>query len=128
MPNIDIEIDANVDAGNTDNFTTMVWVPGPTPVTDAWSPFIDATTNGYWYFTGAEAGITGCTQAGTCNLAQAKAALAAHNNGAGPATIRTLSVAKGRDDAFQGAVDGLRINDRIYDFESDGVHPKGAGK
>ena len=26
-----------------------------------------------------------------------------------------------------GAVDGLRLNDKVYDFEADGVKEKGAG-
>jgi hypothetical protein len=30
-------------------------------------------------------------------------------------------VAKGRDDAWQGAIDGLRINNSRYDFEQEGV-------
>jgi hypothetical protein len=37
------------------------------------------------------------------------------------ATIYTAQVTKGRDYAFQGAVDGLRINGTTYDFEPFGV-------
>jgi len=33
----------------------------------------------------------------------------------------SVGVAKGTDYEFQGAVDGLRINDTIYDFEPFGV-------
>ena len=33
------------------------------------------------------------------------------------AKIYSVAVAKGRDFAWQGAVDGLRINGTIYDFE-----------
>ena len=38
-----------------------------------------------------------------------------------PATIYTVAVTKGRDNSFVGAVDGLRLNDTIYDFEPFGV-------
>ena len=37
------------------------------------------------------------------------------------AKIFSVAVAKGRDYAWQGAVDGLRINSTIYDFEPLGV-------
>jgi hypothetical protein len=37
------------------------------------------------------------------------------------ATIYTVAVGKGRDKAWVGAVDGLRINDKTYDFEANGV-------
>ena len=37
------------------------------------------------------------------------------------ATIYTAQVTKGRDFAWQGAVDGLVINDTTYDFEPFGV-------
>ncbi len=32
-----------------------------------------------------------------------------------------LGITKGRDFSWQGAVDGLRINDTVYDFEETGV-------
>ncbi len=38
----------------------------------------------------------------------------------------TVAVGKGRDNAWVGAVDALRINDRIYDFETEGVKQRGA--
>ena len=60
MPNIRFEIDANLNALPADNYTTMVWVPDAAPVTDRWSGYIDATTTGNWYFTGAEGTATGC--------------------------------------------------------------------
>jgi hypothetical protein len=37
------------------------------------------------------------------------------------AKIISVAVGKGRDYAWQGAVDGLRINSTIYDFEPLGV-------
>lgn len=129
MPNIRFEIDANLQstACTADNFTTMVWVPGPAPVVNRWSGYIDATTNGNWYFTGAEAGCTLCTEALNCNWTQAKAAL---NDGPPTPIIYTVMVGKGRDNLWAGAVDGFRINSDIYDFESEpkGVHRRHAHK
>ena len=49
-----------------------------------------------------------------CTFAQVKAALP-------KATIFTLQVTKGTDFAWQGAVDALRVNDRVADFEETGV-------
>jgi hypothetical protein len=116
MPNIAIEIDSNVGASN---YSTMLWVPDPAPVTNQWSGQIDATTTGDWYFTGSTGTATGCSISSMCSFAGAKAALAA--NDSPPATIYTVAVAKGRDNAWVGAVDNLRINDNIYDFEPFGV-------
>ena len=127
LPNIAFEIDPDVNtvppaAPGPINFTTMVWVPnddGSIPVNE-WSGYIDATTNGSWYFTGKAGASTGCNQTTLCTFDAAKAAL-------GPnAAILSVAVDKGRDNQFQGAVDGLRINDKTYDFEADGVHAKGA--
>ena len=46
--------------------------------------------------------------------------------GDGNATIMTAAVAKGRDAEWQGAVDGLRINDTVFDFEETGVFERAA--
>jgi hypothetical protein len=126
LPNITLEIDANLNTLPADDYTSMVWVPNGTGVpVDQWSAYIDATTNGYWYFTGAEGGATNCTQATQCSFAQAMTAL--NDGGATPVTY-TYQVAKGRDSMWIGAVDGLRYNGKIYDFEADGVKMKGAPK
>ena len=127
MPNIRLEIDANLNSLPADNYTTMVWVPDPAPAasTDEWSPYIDATTTGNWYFTGAEAAATGCTQALNCNFAQAMTAL---NDGGDAPIIYTVAVGKGRDNAWVGAIDGFRINKKVYDFEADGVKVRDAKK
>jgi hypothetical protein len=119
LPNISIEINPNVASVN---YTTMVWVPDPVSTLNRWSGFINAATTGDWYFTnGSVATATGCTQALTCSLADAKQALVDQNDGSGAATIDTIAVSKGRDNAWAGAVDNLRINDKVYDFEPWGV-------
>jgi hypothetical protein len=124
MPNIRFEIDANLTnpACAADNYTTMVWVPGPSPQVNRWSGYIDATTNGNWYFTGAEGGCTTCTQALNCNWTQAKAAL---NDGPPTPFMYTAAVGKGRDNIWVGAVDGFRMNRNIFNFELHGVHRVG---
>ncbi|WP_329219450.1 hypothetical protein OG352_23165 [Streptomyces sp. NBC_01485] len=115
MPNIRIEIDPNVPTLPADTYSTLVWVPAASPVPNGWSPFIDATTTGYWYLTGNE---TSCTQAAQCSFAQLKASFTLLN--AKP-TVYTVAVAKGPDSMWIGAVDGLRLNNYVYDFEPDGV-------
>lgn len=119
MPNISLEINPNVASVN---YTNMVWVPDPSPAPNRWSGYLNAATSGDWYFTNsAVATATGCTQALTCSLADAKQALVDENDGSGAATINTIAVSKGRDDEWVGAVDGLRINGTVYDFEPYGV-------
>ena len=49
-----------------------------------------------------------------------EAALVTNNDGT-PASIYTVAVAKGRDNTWDGAVDDLRINSKIYNFEPYGV-------
>jgi hypothetical protein len=122
MPNIRFEIDPNLDAPSTTNYSTMVWVPDPSPVVNQWSGYINATTTGQWYFTGAAGVETGCNSTTPCTFAAAKAAL---NDGAPGPIIYTVQVGKGRDNAWVGAVDGLRLNSTIYDFENDGVRSRG---
>ncbi|MDQ2965698.1 MAG: hypothetical protein M3R57_07600, partial [Chloroflexota bacterium] len=117
MPNIRFEIDPN-GAVNPSNFTTMVWVPGPALVTNQWSGYIDATTNGSWYFTGTTGVSTGCNSSTMCTFAQAKASL---DDGSPTPTFYTVMIGKGRDNMWVGAVDGLRLNNDVYDFEATGV-------
>lgn len=115
MPNIRFEINPNVSAHPTDTYSTLVWVPDAAPVTNRWSGYIDATTTGYWFLTGGE---TACDQAAQCTFTQLKASL---NDGGAVPTIYSAAVGKGRDHMWIGAVDGLRINQYVYDFEADGV-------
>ncbi|NLU72731.1 hypothetical protein HCC61_08605 [Streptomyces sp. HNM0575] len=123
MPNIKFEIDP--DTPGSDGYSSMVWLPDPVPVAnqDAWSPYLNAATTGTWYLTGAEGTQIGCPQTPTppatrCTFSELKANFNAA--GATP-TIHTAGVGKGRDNMWIGAVDGLRINQNIYDFEANGV-------
>ena len=122
MPNIAIEINPGGAGGTSTTYSTLVFNPGVNSPSNAWSSYIDATTTGLWGLTGsqfnspptaANCGLNGPK----CTFAQVKAFLA---TGAG-AKIYSIAVAKGRDFAWQGAVDGLRINNTFYDFEPLGV-------
>ncbi|MFD9394415.1 hypothetical protein ACFWBB_27875 [Streptomyces sp. NPDC060000] len=116
MPNIRFEIDPNLNA--TNDYSTLVWLPGASPVTNAWSPFLDATRTGGWFLTGSAGTATGCTPAHPCTFTALRAAFTSRH--ARP-TVYTVAVSKVRDFMWIGAVDGLRLNDYVYDFERDGV-------
>ena len=123
LPNITFEIDANLNGLPADNYTSMVFVPDAAAFQGggSWTGFINATTSGKWYLTGAEGNAapgTGCGLSTSCTFTQLTTAL---NDGGTTPTIHTVAVGKGRDHAWAGAVDGLRINDTIYDFEPLGV-------
>ncbi len=118
MPNITLEINPRVVGAGS--YTSMVWVPNAAPVTDRWTGYLNATTTGDWYFTGSAGTVTGCNQTTMCSFTAAKQALVDNNNGT-PASIYTVAVAKGRDNTWDGAVDDLRINSKIYNFEPYGV-------
>jgi hypothetical protein len=120
MPNIRFEIDPNKIP--TTNFTTMVWNPPAAPALNRWSGFIDAATTGDWYFTGSTGILTGCNQVTTCTFTQAKMSL---DDGSPTPIFFSVAVGKGRDNLWAGAVDGLRMNTRVFDFEPDRVRERG---
>jgi hypothetical protein len=43
------------------------------------------------------------------------------DDGAPSATVFTIAITKGRDQEWHGAVDGLTINNTVYNFEENGV-------
>jgi hypothetical protein len=118
LPNISLEVDPNVTAAN---YSSLVYNPAAV-APNVWNT-IDATRGAGWYFTnGPTAAATGCGQAAGqhfCTLDEVKAAA--------PDAVVTLSlaIAKGRDYAWHGAVDGLVVNDTTYDFE-ERAGPAGA--
>ncbi|MDX2629617.1 hypothetical protein PV381_24175 [Streptomyces scabiei] len=122
MPNIRFEIDPNLAAPNAGiTYSTLVWVPAAAPVTNRWTDYLDATETGTWFLTGAAGVQTNCEQSDLCDF---DAVMAALQDGGEPATIYSAAVGKGRDFMWIGAVDGLRINETIYDFEPWGVRPR----
>ena len=117
MPGITVRMDPNVAAIASD-YTSLVWAP-PEGQTNAWSPYLDGTTQGRWGFTGSAFNSNKCSINGLrCTLAEAMAVL---NDDATPAEGITFAITKGRDYAFQGAVDDLRLNGRAAHFEEGGV-------
>jgi hypothetical protein len=118
MPNITLEINPHVTGAGS--YTSMVWLPDPAPGVNRWTGNLNAATTGDWYFTGTTGTVTGCNQTTMCSLSAAKAALVANNNGS-PARIYTVAITKGRDNTWAGAVDNLRINNTVYNFEPYGV-------
>lgn len=124
LPNIRFEINPHLAGAPATTYSSMVWVPGPSPVVDRWSPYLDATTTGTWFLTGNAGTVTGCTQVAQCTFQQLRTAL---NDGGPQPTIYTAAVSKGRDFMWIGAVDGLRINRTVYDFEADGVKTRRVG-
>ncbi|MHA5048974.1 hypothetical protein [Streptomyces sp. SD15] len=123
LPNIRFEINPKLTAAAATTYSSAVWVPDPSPVTDGWSSYLDATETGLWFLTGNAGVVTGCNQTTKCTFPQLKTAL---NDGGARPTIYTAAVGKGRDYIWIGAVDGLRINKTIYDFEADGVKTRRA--
>ena len=118
MPNIAIEVFRQ---GGTSGFSTLVFSPANS-ASNRWSDYIDGTTTAPnnagpigWYYTGS--GNT-CNINNPCNFADAKAEYP-------DATIISIAVTKGRDFSWQGAIDALRINSRLFDFEEKGVKQSG---
>lgn len=96
----------------------MVFIPDAIASINEWSSYIDATSSGQWYLTGAAGTASGCNQTTTCSFSALKTAL--DDTGDTPKVL-SAAVAKGRDNQWVGAVDGFRINDTIYNFEPFGV-------
>jgi hypothetical protein len=113
LPGVTFEIDPNGPNDNTaPNYSSLVYTPEEA-APNTWTP-LAASGADRWWLTGAAGASSGCTQASYCTLDQVKAA---YQN----ATLLTVQITKGRDYAFSGAVDGLQINDTVYDFEPLGV-------
>ena len=119
MPNIVFEIDKNGPPLAAGDYSSLVFVPAANSPSNQWSPYIDATsdTAGDWYLTGAVGTAVGCNQATPCDFDD----LQADPDLSDDASILTAAVGKGRDKAWQGAIDGLRINNEVFDFELFGT-------
>ena len=124
MPSIAFEIDPNLASLPATSYSTLVFTPNKT-ASNAWSGYIDATdpASGWWGLTGS-AFNSPATQANCglngprCTFDQVMTLL---EDDSDFATILSVQITKGRDYEFHGAVDGLRINDDVIDFEETGV-------
>jgi hypothetical protein len=119
MPSIIFEIDPNSADKPAENYASLVYIPADNSVSNAWSPYIDATRTGTWGLSGSKWDGTTCSlDTASCTWDEVQAYLDASGD---PATILSVMVGKGRDHAWSGAIDGLRVNDTVFDFERDGV-------
>jgi hypothetical protein len=123
LASVQFEVDpSGPSSGVSPNYSSLVFVPNGTALPTNTFNLIDATsdTAGWWFFTnGTTAATTGCDQSGAnCTYSQMQAAVAANYP---QMSVITMSISKGRDYAFQGAVDALRYNGFTYDFEPFGV-------
>jgi len=120
LPNITIE--ANPKLGSV-TYTSLVYVPDTSAFPSApasripniWQQYDASATGNKWYATGAAGSLSGCTISTPCSFSALKAAM--------PNAVITYSLgfSKGRDTPFIGAVDGLQVNNTVYDFEPNGV-------
>jgi len=124
MPNILFEVDPTGPSATAPNYSSLVFVPNGPANVNTWTD-IDATdaAAGWWYFTnGTTAGAVGCGQSGTpCSFDDLQTKIAAAPGYENMAVSLSLAVGKGKDHQWQGAVDALRYNNEVYDFEPFGV-------
>ncbi|WP_329247778.1 hypothetical protein OG417_54140 [Actinoallomurus sp. NBC_01490] len=120
-----ISIEANPKVGAI-TYTSLSYMPESSTspsapavrVPNVWQQY-DATAAGNrWYATGSAGTAIGCTQATPCSFADLKSRI--------PNAVVSLSlgISKGRDTPFIGAVDGLQVNNVVYDFEQNGVRQR----
>jgi hypothetical protein len=113
LPSVAFEIVPGTATGGSTNRTYASLVYVPVQAAPGWSQQ-DASTADRWFLTGGAGTDINCTQASYCTLAEVKA-------GFPSAKVQTVALTKGKDYAFSGAVDALRLNGDVYDFEPLGV-------
>ena len=113
MPSIQFEVDRNgINTTGAPGFSTLNFQPQSNSAANQWTTIDAATASTGWWYT-SNAGGT-CTQSTPCTFAAAKAEFP-------NAQILSVMIGKGRDFAFQGAVDALQLNVELIDFEEHGV-------
>ena len=122
MPSIVFEIDPNLTGAPGVDVANMVYTP-PNGRDDRWTAF-DATDNTQgrtWTLSGAAGTATGCAPGGLgCTWDRIQGELEDGDGNA--ARIYSLVITKGPDKAFSGAVDALRVREKTYNFEPNGVN------
>jgi hypothetical protein len=119
-PNLQFEINPNLASLPGTTFTTLSF-ENPAKPANAWTK-IHPLMGARWVMTGAAGTQTGCTQAARCTWDDVLTRLADDNNGT-PAAISfsvQFNIGTGAP-ALSAAVDGLQVNDHVYDFEPFGV-------
>lgn len=121
LPLISIEADPRLP---TVSYTSLNYLPDTSvspsapavKVANTWQQYDASAAGSKWYVSsGTLAGLIGCGIGAPCSFNELKAKL--------PNAVISLSlgISKGRDNAFVGAVDGLQVNNTVYDFEPFGV-------
>jgi hypothetical protein len=120
-PGLTIESNPDISDGTGPiTFTSLVYAPpvvtssqvGSWQTYDATAP---AVAPSGWFATGRAGTATGCTQATPCSLSDLQSHLGTN------ATIITFAFGKGRDNAFIGDLDNLKVNSSTFDFDPLGV-------
>ncbi|MDP9844562.1 hypothetical protein [Streptosporangium lutulentum] len=113
VPRLSIEVDPNVGSAS---YATVIYLPDtsvspstPDPrLPNTWQQYDAGAAGSQWYATGATGILINCTLASPCSFDELKAAM--------PDAVITLSLGFSMDTAFIGAIDGLQVNNTIYDF------------
>ncbi|TDW94397.1 hypothetical protein EV137_1702 [Kribbella pratensis] len=118
MPSISFEIDPNV-AAVASNYSSLVYAPA-NGTANQWTAFNASTdADKHWGLTGTAFNGTACSINGArCTWTEMLAYL---GDGGDEAELLTVTLSKGRDYAFSGAVDALKFGGKTYDFEAAGV-------
>ena len=111
-PSVTFEVDPTGPEVVEPNYSSLTFVPTTLTAND-WTE-LDASTAKRWFLTGPAGTSSSCNQTTYCTLDEVRAEFP-------NATLLTAQITKGRDFAFSGAVDALRIGDTTYDFEPFGV-------
>jgi hypothetical protein len=122
LPGLSMEV--NPDANGV-AYTTLAYLPDASaapsaPATrtlNAWQRY-DATAAGNkWHSTAdLDPSTTLCQVSNPCAFSDLLAQLGPNGR-----VSFSLGITKGRDNEFTGAVDAIRVNDTVYDFEPEGV-------
>ena len=123
-----VKMEVNPDA-NGKTYTTLLYLPDDSsapsrPATQTpgqWQKYDAFATGNRWYATGGGGDLFGnghCNLANPCSWNDMKAEL-----GPNARITYSLGIQKGRDNPWHGAVDALRVNGTVFDFEPGGVFP-----
>jgi hypothetical protein len=117
LPGVNMEVDPKLPS--QPSYTSLVYLPKnstspsapSTPLPNVWQHYDATATGNRWFATGAVGTAIGCTLTTPCTFAALKSML--------PNAVisYSLGITKGPDNAFVGAVDGLQVNNTIYNFD-----------
>lgn len=126
LPAVAMEVNPNDPTHPNETYSSLVYLPNSsispsaptTPAVNVWQRYDATATGNKWFATGATGTRIGCALSSPCSFEQLKSQLP------NAQISLSLEITKGRDNAFIGAVDSLRVNNLVYDFEKNGVFTK----